>query len=443
MPHNQTRPENPSSTPLRSSSLRCCSLPSVSMDFPHTPRPPAPPTGVDTLLSACLKCASASFLHGGGASLARAAGSSVVGLPRDGGAPTVGGESKFSAHLGPFDSFVDVVLGRFWGVGGDSGSVGFVEAYGDRGLGEHGTILASALGVSSSLFVGPAEAAKRGGIKQRTLLSPLTFQGETQGQVKGGADSGTNLQVFLLGGKPRSKPPLKAKTYRLFKYKPGYEPGVSSTLARADGDTPCWRRFSTQDFCAGLISMGGRFCTKRSCEFQSHRTKACEGGKMYPGFYVHNTAGLKAYLEPFLPMEIGMRTATGRAVLSGGEQTMEAWAAIFRHLCDTVGNGELEKEEGMGASAGAHSKLRRFATAMKTPREQEDFNPLATTPKWLCLGNVSEEDPVSSSGLSSGWDLTTLKYALALVKGELGSKDEDAPYNMVHGGIRALNKSFF
>ncbi len=27
---------------------------------------------------------------------------------------------------------------------------------------------------------------------------------------------------------------------------------------------------------------------------------------------------------------------------------MEAWAAIFRHLRDTVGNGELEKEEGMG-----------------------------------------------------------------------------------------------
>ncbi len=118
MPHDQTRPENPSSAPPRSSSLRCCSLPSVSMDFPHTPGPPAPPTGVDTLLSACLECASASFLRGAGASLARAADSSVVGLPRDGGAPTVGEESEFSARLGPFDSFVDVVPGGLGGEGG-------------------------------------------------------------------------------------------------------------------------------------------------------------------------------------------------------------------------------------------------------------------------------------------------------------------------------------
>ncbi len=191
--------------------------------------------------------------------------------------------------------------------------MGFVEAYGDGGSGEHRTILAlaSASGVSSSLFVGPAEAAECGGIKRRTLLSPLTFQGETQGQVKGGANSGTDLQVFSLGGKPRSKPPLKAKKYGLFKYEPGYESGVSSALARADDNTPCWQRFSMQDFCAGLISTGGRFCTKRSCEFQSHRTKAWEGGKMYPGFYLHDTVWLKAYLEPFLLMEIGMRTATG------------------------------------------------------------------------------------------------------------------------------------
>jgi hypothetical protein len=319
--------------------------------------------------------------------------------------------------------------------------VGFVKAYGDGGSGEHGTILALALGALSSLFVGPAETAEHGSIVRRTLLSPLTFQGETQGQVKGGANSGTNLQVFLLGGEPRLKPPLKAKTYGLFKYEPGYEPGVSLALARADNNTPCWQRFSTQDFCAKLISTGGYFCTKRSCKFQSNCTKAWEGGKMYPGFYVHNTTGLKAYLEPFLPMEISMRTATGQAVLSGGEQTMEAWAAIFQHLRDMMGNGELEKEEGMGASAGAHSKLCRFATAMKTPREQEDFNPLATTPKRLRLGDVSEEDSVSSLGLSSGWDLTTLKYALMLVKGELDSKDEDTSYNTVHGGIRVLNES--
>ena len=94
------------------------------------------------------------------------------------------------------------------------------------------------------------------------------------------------------------------------------------------------------------------------------------GGRedVYPGFYVHDTTGL-AYLKLFLPMEISMRMATGRAVLSKGEQMMNSWAAIFQHLCDTVDDGEVMKEEGMGASTGAHSELRRFATAMKTPRE--------------------------------------------------------------------------
>ena len=46
-----------------------------------------------------------------------------------------------------------------------------------------------------------------------------------------------------------------------------------------------------------------------------------------------------------------------------------------------------------------------------------------------------------SLGLTSGRDLTTLKYTFALVKGELGSKDEDTSYNTVHGGIRVLNES--
>ena len=63
------------------------------------------------------------------------------------------------------------------------------------------------------------------------------------------------------------------------------------------------------------------------------------------------------------------------------------------------------------------------------------------TPKRLRLGDMSEEDSVSSSGLSSGRDLTTLKYALALVKGELGSKDKDPPYNTVHGGIQAIHET--
>jgi hypothetical protein len=85
-----------------------------------------------------------------------------------------------------------------------------------------------------------------------------------------------------------------------------------------------------QDFCTGLIATGGRFCIKKNCKFLRHCTKAWEEGKMYSGFYMHDTTGL-AYLELFLPVEIGMRTATGRAVLSKGEQMMKAWAAIFCH----------------------------------------------------------------------------------------------------------------
>jgi hypothetical protein len=40
----------------------------------------------------------------------------------------------------------------------------------------------------------------------------------------------------------------------------------------------------------------------------------------------------RTYLELFLPMAVGLKTSTACVVLSEGEQTMEAWAAIFRHL---------------------------------------------------------------------------------------------------------------
>jgi hypothetical protein len=163
----------PSPVPARSSSQCHPSLPSVLMQLPHTPGPPAPPAEADTLLSACLECASASFLYGAGVSLARAVSSSIVGVPRDGGAPIKGGESAFSVCLGPSDSFIDVVPGGFLGERRDSGSMAIKDTPRDGGLGGT-TILALALGASSSLFVGLGNAAVPGG-NTRTLLCPLSF----------------------------------------------------------------------------------------------------------------------------------------------------------------------------------------------------------------------------------------------------------------------------
>ncbi len=148
LPHDQTRPGKiPSPMPVRSSSRRRRSLPSISMQFPHMPGPLAPPAEADTLLSAILECALAFFLCSAGASLAHAVGSSIVGLPWDGGAPIEGGESAFSVHLGPFNSFIDVVPGGFGGGRRNSGSVGFNDTPRDGGLGGT-TILALALGAS-------------------------------------------------------------------------------------------------------------------------------------------------------------------------------------------------------------------------------------------------------------------------------------------------------
>jgi hypothetical protein len=191
LPHDQTRPGKiPSPVLARSSSQRCRSPPSISMQFPHTPgppAPPAPPAEANTLLRACLKRTLASFLCGAGASLARMAGSSIVGLPWDGGAPIEGGESAFSVCLGPFDSFVDVVLGEVWGGRRDSGSVGFNDTPRDGGLGGP-TILALASGVSSSLFAGSGDAAELGG-NTRGLFSLLVslFRGRLRANSRLGA----------------------------------------------------------------------------------------------------------------------------------------------------------------------------------------------------------------------------------------------------------------
>ena len=81
---------------------------------------------------------------------------------------------------------------------------------------------------------------------------------------------------------------------------------------------------------------------------------------MEPGMYILDGSALKAFLEPCLPMRDATQSVTGRAVLDDGEQTMEAWTAIFRHLQEV---GNIGNEEGRDDPG-----LRCFATAMKTPR---------------------------------------------------------------------------
>ncbi len=83
-------------------------------------------------------------------------------------------------------------------------------------------------------------------------------------------------------------------------------------------------------------------------------------------------------------------------------------------------------------------ELRCFATAMKTPRGRGNTD-LLNSPKQLCLSE--ENDNESSSIASAGtWDARAahlkLKHSLALVKGELGSWEVEAPYVRVHGGLQ-------
>ena len=52
----------------------------------------------------------------------------------------------------------------------------------------------------------------------------------------------------------------------------------------------------------GIISEGGRFCIKRGCMYASHQAKVWDARPMEEGYYILEVAGLKAYLEPCLPM---------------------------------------------------------------------------------------------------------------------------------------------
>ena len=76
---------------------------------------------------------------------------------------------------------------------------------------------------------------------------------------------------------------------------------------------------------------------------------------------------------------------------------------------------------------------------MKTPAGRERLNPLVS-PKRICSGELEDEDgrSILSDNLPQGPRVTALKHALALVKGELGSKPQNATYNTLHGGIQGL-----
>jgi hypothetical protein len=118
----------------------------------------------------------------------------------------------------------------------------------------------------------------------------------------------------------------------------------------------------SSDICRGVIGGGGGFFIRQAaaCNYTSHRTKAWEARPMEAGMYILDEGAMKAYLEPCLPMEDATRSATGKAVLEDGEQTMEAWTAIFCHLREVGTRGDKEVHEDPG--------LQCFATAMKTPQ---------------------------------------------------------------------------
>ncbi len=52
--------------------------------------------------------------------------------------------------------------------------------------------------------------------------------------------------------------------------------------------------------------------------------------------------------------------------------------------------------------------------------------------------NPNDEASSASQAQPQGPQVTNLKHALALVKGELGTRDADATYNTVHGGPQGL-----
>jgi len=108
---------------------------------------------------------------------------------------------------------------------------------------------------------------------------------------------------------------------------------------------------------------------------------------------------------------------------------MEAWTTIFRHLQEVGNRGD---EEGRDESG-----LRRFATAMKTPRGWVNTD-LLNSPKRLRMTKEGDDESFTTAG--SAWDPRAshlkLTHLLSLVKGKLGSRDDNASYVTVHGGLQ-------
>ena len=117
----------------------------------------------------------------------------------------------------------------------------------------------------------------------------------------------------------------------------------------------------------------------------------------------------------------------GRAVLEDSEQTMEAWTAIVRHLQEVGNRGDEEGRDDPG--------LRCFATAMKTPRGRVNTD-LLNSPKQLRMTEEGDDESFTMAG--SAWDSRVshlkLMHSLALVKGGLRLRDDDASYVTVHSG---------
>jgi len=351
------------------------------------------------------------------ATAARAAGASFVGLSRDVGAPPAGGESSVSFFRpggGP-DSFVNVNPGGyeegFFPESSRRSLDGSRQGFEQRPL-SGTTILGSASG-SPSLF------------EDGRFLSPLSFQGVRPSKDQARGRDRTTISL-------EGMPPEPVRTNRP-------DPKLFQIL-RCDTSGP-------QSFCGGIIANGGRFCTKLECSYASHRNKAWDKHKFEAGFYIHDLHAQRAYLEPFLPLADGVLSPSGRTMLSDGStQSLEAWAAIFRHLQDACRAREEDDAAGLvedeDFEEAANAGLQRFATAMKTQGGRERLNPLMS-PKRLRVGELEDDDggSISSDNLPQGPRVTALKHALALIKGELGSKPPDATYNTLHGGIQGLWQS--
>ena len=112
---------------------------------------------------------------------------------------------------------------------------------------------------------------------------------------------------------------------------------------------------------------------------------------MEPGMYILDGLALKAFLEPCLPMRDATQSVTGRAVLEDDKQTMEDWRAIFHHVQEVGTRGNEEGREDLG--------LRRFATAMKTPRGRVNTD-LLNSPKQLCMTEEGDNESFTSAGIS-------------------------------------------